>query len=137
MEAAFHLSMPCLSIQKTKAFYVDVLGAKLGRNTSSWADINLYGNQITFTKAGDFKFSYGNYRLGDFVIPAFHFGVVLAEKEWESVYSKIENQKLEHTEKQKFMSGSAGEHKSFFIQDTNGYTVEFKCFKASSEIFTA
>ncbi|MFN2428822.1 MAG: VOC family protein [Cryomorphaceae bacterium] len=135
MEAPFHLSMPCLSVQKTKAFYIDVLGASLGRNTSGWVDINLYGNQITFTKSGDFKFSYGNYRLGDFVIPAFHFGVLLGREEWENVFSRIEKAEYQPTEKQKFMNGSAGEHQSFFIKDPNGYTVEFKCFKTQAEIF--
>ena len=47
----FHLSLPCKSISKTRRFYVEVLGTREGRATSGWIEIDLMGNQITFTNA--------------------------------------------------------------------------------------
>ncbi|TSE05364.1 VOC family protein [Aquimarina algiphila] len=52
-KAEFHLALPCEDLEKTKDFYIYKLGAKLGRFTDGWIDINLYGNQITFTKVGE------------------------------------------------------------------------------------
>ena len=72
-KAEFHLALPCEDIGKTKDFYTNILGATLGRHTDNWIDINLYGNQITFTKAGTFNFDFKNYRLGDQILPSFHF----------------------------------------------------------------
>ena len=63
MNSLFHLSLPCKGIESTKNFYVNILGANLGRNTNQWLDIDLYNHQITFTKSGDFNFVFKNYNL--------------------------------------------------------------------------
>ena len=34
-----------------------------------------------------------------------------------------------------FLKDKIGEHHSFFVNDPNGYTVEFKCFTNSNEVF--
>lgn len=69
--AEFHLALPCEDLEKTKDFYINKLNAKLGRSTDHWLDVNLCGNQITFTKTGDFSFDFKNYRLGESNITIF------------------------------------------------------------------
>ncbi|MHA7058522.1 hypothetical protein ACWGOQ_0014965 [Aquimarina sp. M1] len=77
MKAQFHLALPCENIEKTRDFYLYIVGAKQGRSTDTWIDINLYGNQLTFTEAGKFNFDFKNYSLSGQVVPSFHFGVIV------------------------------------------------------------
>lgn len=131
----FHLSLPCKDIDKTKEFYIGVLGGKLGRNTDKWIDINLYGNQLTFTKSGDYEFKFKDYRLGNEVIPSFHFGVVIDLNLWGKLYSCLFQKETDVTPKVLHFEKKIGEHLSFFIQDPNGFKIEFKSFRNPDEIF--
>ena len=134
---AFHLALPCEDIEKTRTFYIDILGAQLGRNTDNWVDINLYENQITFTKSGNFKFDFKNYRFGQYILPSFHFGVIVDTDLWGKLYSKLFQMNLEVSTESTFLQNKMGEHLSFFIKDPNGYTLEFKSFKKEDEVFKA
>ncbi len=129
------MSLPCTSISKTEDFYVDVIGAGLGRHSSRWLDINLFGNQITFTKSGDFNFSYRSYKFEDSVLPAFHFGVIVDRKIWQTLYQRLMASEYEITTEVTFLKDKVGEHVSFFIQDPNGHMVEFKSFENEKEMF--
>ncbi|MFD2562842.1 VOC family protein [Aquimarina rubra] len=135
-KAEFHLALPCEDLEVTKDFYISKLGASLGRHTDTWIDINLYGNQITFTKAGNFNFDFKNYRLGDQILPSFHFGVIVNVQVWGTLYSRLFSMDLEVTTEATFFENKVGEHLSFFVKDPNGYMVEFKSFKDHGEIFT-
>ena len=135
MKAQFHLALPCEDISKTRDFYVYTLGAKQGRNTDSWIDINLYGHQLTFTKAGSFHFDFKNYRLGGKVLPSFHFGVIIDLEHWGKLYSRLFSMDQEVTTETTYFPDKTGEHLSFFIKDPNGYMIEFKSFKRPEEIF--
>lgn len=131
----FHLSLPCISIDKTKHFYQNVIGVQLGRNTTQWVDINLFGNQITYTKTGEFSFSSKPYKLDDHVLPSFHFGVIVDKKTWETLHKRINTLKNDPILAVTFLKDKKGEHTSFFITDPNGYTLEFKTFANSKETF--
>jgi hypothetical protein len=135
--SAFHLALPCYSVTRTKKFYIEILGAELGRHSTQWADINLYGNQITFTKSGEFSFNYKSYKFGDNILPSFHFGVILNEKKWNEIQQKISEIQEKDSEPITFLKTKKGEHTSFFIEDPNGYVVEFKCFKEPKEVFAS
>lgn len=135
--ASFHLSLPCNSVTRTKEFYSDLLGAAIGRNTHQWIDVNFYGNQITFTKSGEFNFKFKNYKFEETVLPSFHLGIILNDKEWDSMLKKCQELELNQKEPTVYLDGKTGEHSSFFITDPNGYTIEFKLFKKSDAIFRA
>ncbi|GGH35654.1 glyoxalase/bleomycin resistance protein/dioxygenase [Mangrovimonas yunxiaonensis] len=137
METPFHLALPCISIKETKAFYTEMLKASVGRSAQNWVDINLYGHQITFTKTGSFNFDYRSYSLGDEVLPSFHFGIIVPQDHWQTLYRSLKEQEGAVTNQITFLDGKTGEHQSFFVKDPNDYTVEFKCFKTPSEIFKA
>ncbi|CAH8282167.1 hypothetical protein EV196_1053 [Mariniflexile fucanivorans] len=135
MGASFHMSLPCLSIKSTENFYVENMGASLGRKTQSWVDINLFGNQITFIKAEKFNFNSPNYVFEGKILPSFHFGVIVELKDWERIYETCKQQKLDLVTDSKFLEGKTGEHVSFFVKDPNDYMVEFKSFKNSESVF--
>jgi hypothetical protein len=135
MKAPFHLSLPCYDIEKTKDYYINKLGAKLGRNNDNWLDINLFGNQITFTKSGKFDFHYQNYSFEGKILPSFHFGIIVEHEMWQKLYEEIRSKKIEVFDEISFLKNKKGEHISFFVKDPNNYMIEFKCFTKVTEVF--
>jgi hypothetical protein len=131
----FHLALPCRSISVTKDFYIDTLGADLGRHTTHWLDIDLFGNQITFTKSGPFEFACKSYKFEGTILPSFHFGVIVDKETWISLYARLNDSRYEVTTEVIFLVDKKGEHRSFFVQDPNGYRVEFKCFSQPKDVF--
>lgn len=135
MAPQFHLALPCISINKTRLFYKDVLGAEVGRSAVKWADINLFGHQMTFTECGPFNFESKSYNFNGDILPSFHFGVILNNEDWNNVLQRLESNNILVVSQVKFLQNKIGEHQSFFVKDPNGYTVEFKCFTESSDVF--
>ena len=136
INAKFHLALPCRDIQETKEFYTQQLGMLLGRQTDKWIDVNLLGNQITFTCAGEFNFDFKDYKIGENVLPSFHFGIIVENQIWVNLYKQFfQNNNLEVTTEVVFMENKVGEHLSFFVKDPNGYMIEFKSFKNDVEVF--
>lgn len=136
MNTSFHMSLPCLSIKETKNFYTSI-GASVGRSTQSWLDINLFGHQITFIKAGKFNFNNPNYVFEGKILPSFHFGVIIDLETWNAIYSRLKDEDLELVDQTTFLKDNVGEHTSFFVKDPNDYMLEFKNFKKSEDIFTS
>lgn len=134
MRTPFHLSLPCIDVDITKNFYTK-LGASIGRKNINWIDINLFGNQITFTNSGKFDFHYQNYSFEGKILPAFHFGVIINNKKWRKLYSHVNNQNIEVFDEINFLKNQKGEHNSFFVKDPNGFMVEFKSFSEDDDIF--
>jgi len=135
MNSNFHLSLPCFDLEKTKQFYLDVLGLPAGRSTSKWLDVNLFNHQVTFVTSEKFEFKTQNYLLEGNVLPLFHFGIILDETTWNAMYHKINHWTQRTTNKKTFFKDKNGAHLSFFVKDPNNYTVEFKTFVEKDSIF--
>src|SRR5262245_17422092 len=78
----FHLSIPVSDLAAAKRFYVDALGATIGREHDDWLDVLLWGHQITLQ------------HRPDEVLPPDrqgkrHFGVVLPWDEWELLAGRV------------------------------------------------
>lgn len=137
MATQFHLALPCISISKTRMFYSDGLGAKIGRSAVKWADVDLFDHQITFTECGPFKFDCQSYNFNGDILPSFHFGVILQKEQWNNVLERLNAKNIPIISQVKFLENKPGEHKSFFVNDPNDYRVEFKCFAEPSDVFNA
>lgn len=135
MDLKFHLSLPSRSIEKTVDFYTNIVGAEIGRKTNNWVDVNLLGNQLTFVLTEKFDFQYPFYALEDQKLPAFHFGLVLNFNVWEEMYAKISKEYKSLIVQKEFFKNKKGEQYSFFIEDPDGYHIEFKTFKRKDEVF--
>lgn len=136
MNYLFHLSLPSDNLVETKMFYVDTVGAKLGRYATNWVDINLFGHQVTFTQVGTLNLTNPTYTFEGKVLSSFHFGIILDIDTWGVMYSRLTNQNLELTTQTTFLKNKAGEHLSFFVTDPNGYVLEFKSFRSADEVFS-
>ncbi|WP_178983293.1 VOC family protein [Winogradskyella helgolandensis] len=137
METAFHMSLPCLSIEDTENFYTKNIGASLGRTGDNWLDIDLFGHQLTFIQAEKFNFNSPNYVFEGKLLPSFHFGVIVNIETWGELYAKLSDLKLKVVTQTTFLKDKSGEHLSFFIKDPNDYMLEFKSFKDSKDMFKA
>ena len=112
--------MPCVNIENTRKFYIDILGAKEGRSAEKWIDIDFYGTQLTFTNTGDFEFKDKNYRLSNQVLPSFHFGVIVDMDTWDILYSKLSENHFDVTIEFAFLENKVGEYLSFFSTAPDG-----------------
>ena len=135
MESSFHMSLPCLSVEDTKNFYTNNIGASIGRTSENWLDINLSNHQLTFIQAEKFNFNSPNYVFEGKLLPSFHFGVIIDVEKWGELYAKLNHLNLKVVTQTTFLKDKIGEHLSFFIKDPNDYMLEFKSFKDSKEIF--
>ena len=136
METAFHMSLPCLSIEDTRNFYIDNIGGSLGRTGENWVDINLFGHQLTYIQTEKFNFNSPNYVFGGKLLPSFHFGIIVAVEKWKALYENLSNSNLKKVTQTTFLDDKRGEHCSFFIKDPNDYMLEFKSFKDPNHMFT-
>ncbi|RED46825.1 hypothetical protein DFQ10_101601 [Winogradskyella eximia] len=135
MDTSFHMSLPCLSVKETKDFYINNIGASLGRTSEYWLDINLFGHQLTFIQAEKFNFNSPNYVFEGKMLPSFHFGVIVSVAKWEELYARLNSENLEVVTQTTFLKDKTGEHLSFFINDPNDYMLEFKSFKTPKDMF--
>jgi len=135
MENRFHLALACKSKVETQKFYNKILGFKIGREGDNWVDVNMNGNQVTFKEDPNFNVKTPTYKLGEHQLPVFHFGVILELSEWSFIYQSLYDRGLELSVEKEFFINQIGEHTSFFVTDPNGYGIEFKYFKNSSDVF--
>lgn len=130
----FHLALPIVNLEDTMDFYLNVLNAKLGRLAASWADFNLFNNQITvqeninFTKLSPVISTEG--------IPINHFGIILKLNDWDGIKDKFISGGVPFLIEPKVVfEGQVGEQFSFFVEDPNGYAIDFKGFKSLDSVF--
>ena len=73
----FHMSLPCKDINQSRKFYEKELNLKIGRSAYSWFDVDLFGNQITYTQDDMSSIKTKDYSFEEVRIPSFHFGVII------------------------------------------------------------
>ena len=81
MAPVFHLSISVSDLDRTRAFYEQALGARVGRATERWIDLWLFGAQLTA------------YLRPTAVTPspfreAQHFGATVAWEDWPSLVER-------------------------------------------------
>jgi extradiol dioxygenase family protein len=119
----FHLSIPVSELTSAKRFYVEVLGATVGRENEEWLDILLWGHQITLQ------------HRPEEVLPLAkqgkrHFGVVLPWTEWEREAARIERLGVGVLESPSIkLAGTDDEQGKFYLHDPSGNVIELKAYR--------
>jgi extradiol dioxygenase family protein len=119
----FHLSIAVSELATAKRFYVEVLGATVGRENEEWLDILLWGHQITL-----------QLRPED-VLPLDkqgkrHFGVVLPWTDWEREAARIDGLGVGVLERPSIkMAGTDDEHGKLYLHDPSGNVIELKAYR--------
>ena len=118
MSAIFHLSFPVRDLDEALRFYAGVLGAVPGRREETWADIALFGAQLTL-----------QHRPGDVTAPmprSRHFGATLPWDDWKSLVGRltdfVELPRVDH-------EGTEREQAKAMIADPSGNLIELKAYR--------
>ena len=115
----FHLSFVVPDKAAAKAFYLDVLGCSLGRETQNWFDILFFGHQLTIHEAND--------SLKAYTID--HFGPILSKSDWLKVSSRFAHCGCDFVmEPLVIDEGLQTETGKFLIADPSGNLLEFKYY---------
>jgi extradiol dioxygenase family protein len=119
----FHLSIPVADLESSRRFYVEVLGARVGRANEAWLDVLLWGHQITLQCRPDE------------VLPVErqgkrHFGVVLPWDVWRDEVARIEGLGARFLERPAIkLGGTEDEHAKAYLADPSGNVIELKAYR--------
>lgn len=136
MSALFHLAFPVTDLERTRAFYGDVLGAHEGDATDHWVDFELFGHQLSAHRVETMP-EYGATGVVDGKrVPIPHFGLVLHWRDWERMIERLRLHGQSFLlEPQIRFANRAGEQGTFFLYDPFGNALEFKAFRRPEEIY--
>ena len=114
----FHLSFPVRDLEQGLSWYVATLGGVPGRRAQGWADVALFGAQLTLQHAPD-----------DVLEPmprSRHFGVTLGWREWETLVGRLrdfaEPPRVDH-------QGTDREQAKVMVRDPSGNLIELKAYR--------
>jgi len=114
----FHLSFPVRDLEEDLAWYVATLGGVPGRREAGWADVALFGAQLTLQHVP-----------GDVLEPmprSRHFGATLNWSEWESLVAGLDDfadpPRVDH-------KGTRREQAKAMVRDPSGNLIELKAYR--------
>ena len=132
----FHLAFPVKDLNTTRHFYEKILDCKVGRESDSWIDFNLYGHQIVAHLAPEECSNVISSREDEGQVPCRHFGVILEWYEWKQLFKKLDLFEVNFLINPKIrFKNKSGEQGTFFLKDPSGNVLEFKTFKNDSDVF--
>lgn len=118
MRPIFHLSFPVRDLDEAIAFYTTQLGATLGRREAVWADLALFGAQVTLQHAPD--------EIAEPASRKRHFGATLPWSDWEAMTARLTG--LVEPARIDF-AGSKREQAKAMLRDPSGNLIELKAYR--------
>lgn len=129
--AIFHLSFPVSSLESALDFYQRCLGASVGRRTREWADVILFGHQLTL------------HEQPAQVLPRAargvrHFGAILPWEQWEALRTTLVGcHSSASNDIQHRRVGEPEEHVKLLLEDPDGNVIEIKAYRDLGSISAA
>lgn len=125
MDPVFHLSLSVADLARTREFYEGVLGARVGRVTQQWADLWLFGAQITV------------YKRPAGVVPspfrqAQHFGATLEWGDWTQLADRLVGAACKFR-LEPAVNEASGQTR-MMLDDPDGYLIEIKAYADPSAL---
>lgn len=131
----FHLAFPVIDLDVTRRFFVDVLGAGVGREDARWIDFDFHGHQITAHLCETMPPVPTN-RVDGKQVPVSHFGLVLDWRQWHETADGLRARGVEFLiEPHIRFQGQVGEQATLFVLDPNGNGIELKAFRDPVQLF--
>ncbi|MCA8926266.1 MAG: VOC family protein [Planctomycetes bacterium] len=131
----FHLAFGVQDLERTRRFYLDVLGCLEGRSAERWVDFDLCGHQLSAHVVPAAGPAPTNPVDGD-QVPIPHFGLILEWGAWEALAERVRAHGAGFViEPRVRFRGQAGEQGTFFLRDPSGNHLEFKTFRTAAEVF--
>ena len=126
----FHLAFPVRDMAQTHQFYIEGLGFKAGRESSTALIMNMGNHQVVAQISNDEP------REQEGIYPR-HFGLIFDNRDdWQRLVNRVRQQGLEfYREPAVRFPDQVLEHDTFFLQDPSGNLLEFKYYHHRSAIF--
>lgn len=134
----FHVAIPVYDLDKTRAFYRDVLQCEEGRTDTQWVDLNLYGHQFVLHLKLEptAREAVHHNPVDGHEVPVPHYGVVLEWEDWEKLRDRLLDHDIKFViEPYIRFKGLPGEQATMFFLDPSGNALEFKAFKNIEQLF--
>jgi uncharacterized protein len=132
----FHLAFPVRDLDEARAFYIDVIGCKQGRETWNHIDLDMFGHHVVahlVAQVGPAAAS----EFDGHEVPVPHFGLNLEQDEWRELADRLVRSRCRFREYPHLrMAGQVGEHDTLFVYDPSGNALEFKSFRNPGHVFT-
>ena len=137
MHAVFHLAFHVTDLDQARAFYGGVLGCTEGRSTGTWVDFDFFGHQLSLHRGTPFTTT-DTGRVGEHMVPMPHFGLVLAQPDWEALARRLTEAGVRFVIPPTVrFAGQPGEQSTMFFRDPCGNPIEVKGFKDLGQTFAA
>jgi uncharacterized protein len=125
----FHLSIPVRSLDEAIAFYTGRLGATKGRHENGWADVALFGAQVTLQDDAA--------SVADPMPRTRHFGATIGWSDWESLMTRLAAQ-LRFVEPPTIsFADTEREQAKAMIADPSGNLIEIKAYRDPQAVLGA
>ena len=132
----FHLAFAVTDIEATRAFFVDLLGCKVGRSAERWIDLDFFGHQISAHLIDEPLSAAETNPVDGEKVPSRHFGAILEWDQWHTLKDRLVAADTDFIiEPTTRFTGEVGEQATMFFSDPSGNALEFKTFKDETMIF--
>lgn len=132
----FHLAFPVTDLAATRRFYVDLIGARVGREAERWIDFDLGGHQLSAHLVDALEAETPTNAVDGDAVPTRHFGLILTPSEWQALAARLRAAGVRFViEPHTRFAGLAGEQSTLFLRDPSGNALEFKSFADDRQIF--
>ncbi len=132
----FHLAIPVDDLDAARTFYVEVLGAGVGRTSARWIDFDLGGHQITAHLVDEPITTPTTNAVDKHDVPVRHFGLVLPWEEWHATADDLKARGTGFlVEPHLRFAGEVGEQATMFFTDPAGNAIELKSFRDPEQLF--
>ncbi len=132
----FHLALPVRNLEAARAFYVDLLGCSVGRESATWIDFNFFGHQVTTHLSPEEPQPAATNPVDGQQVPVRHFGVILDWDAWQALAERLTQAGVSFLiEPYIRFRGQVGEQATMFLLDPSQNGLEFKAFRDQGQIF--
>lgn len=133
--AQFHLAFGVRDLEEARAFYLEAIGCKQGRETANHIDFDMFGHHVVaHLVPTDPQATPGEFDGHDVPVP--HFGVNLERDDWEKLAERLKRSRCRFREyPHARLVGQIGEHDTLFVYDPSGNSLEFKSFRNPAHVF--
>lgn len=137
MLTPFHLAIHVDDLSTARAFYGGVLGCREGRSTETWVDFDFFGHQLSLHLGTPFQTA-ATGRVGDYLVPMPHFGLVLPLDAWQALAARMQALAVAFVLAPSVrFQGEPGEQWVMFFRDPAGNPIEIKGFASLDGVFAA
>jgi extradiol dioxygenase family protein len=133
--AQFHLAFPVRDLEEARAFYVETIGCKQGRETDNHIDFDMFGHHVVAHLVADQTRAAAS-EFDGHEVPVPHFGLNLEREPWRALAERLKRSRCRFREyPHARLVGQVGEHDTLFVCDPSGNALEFKSFRDPSQVF--